>query len=50
VPPEIEWFASIFNLSARRAYENAIQDFMRFAGALLWSDPQQPHRPARQGA
>jgi site-specific recombinase XerD len=32
VPPEIEWFANITNRSTRRAYENAIQDFMRFAG------------------
>ena len=32
VPPEIEWFANITNRSTRRAYENAIDDFMRFAG------------------
>jgi integrase/recombinase XerD len=32
VPPEIEWFANIRNKSTRRAYENAIQDFMGFAG------------------
>ena len=32
VPPEIEWFANIRNKSTRRAYENAIQDFMRFTG------------------
>ncbi|MFL5266205.1 MAG: tyrosine-type recombinase/integrase [Stellaceae bacterium] len=32
VPPEIEWFANITNPSTRRAYENAIQDFMRFTG------------------
>jgi site-specific recombinase XerD len=32
VPPEVEWFANIRNRSTRRAYENAIQDFMRFAG------------------
>jgi site-specific recombinase XerD len=32
VPPEIEWFANITNASTRRAYENAIQDFMRFTG------------------
>jgi hypothetical protein len=31
VPPEIVWFANIRNLHTRRAYENAIGDFMRFA-------------------
>ena len=32
VPPEIEWFANITNKSTRRAYENALQDFMAFTG------------------
>ncbi|HEY1260487.1 MAG TPA: tyrosine-type recombinase/integrase [Stellaceae bacterium] len=32
VPPEVEWFANITNRSTRRAYENAIKDFMRFTG------------------
>jgi site-specific recombinase XerD len=32
VPPEVEWFANIRNKSTRRAYENAIQDFMGFTG------------------
>jgi site-specific recombinase XerD len=32
VPPEIEWFANIANPSTRRAYQHAIQDFMRFTG------------------
>ncbi len=32
VPPEIEWFANISNANSRRAYENAIRDFMRFIG------------------
>src|SRR5947207_12352275 len=32
VPPEVEWFANIRNASTRRAYENAIQDFMGFTG------------------
>jgi integrase/recombinase XerD len=32
VPPEFEWFANIRNRSTRRAYENAIGDFMRFTG------------------
>jgi integrase/recombinase XerD len=35
VPPEVEWFANIRNLSTRRAYENAIRDFMRFTGIAL---------------
>jgi integrase/recombinase XerD len=34
VPPEFEWFANIRNLHTRRAYENAIDDFMRFAGIV----------------
>ena len=34
VPPELEWFANLGNPSTRRAYENAIQDFMRFAGIV----------------
>jgi integrase/recombinase XerD len=32
VPPEVEWFKNIRNASTRRAYENAIKDFMRFTG------------------
>ena len=32
VPPEVEWFANITNRHTRRAYENAVKDFMRFAG------------------
>jgi len=32
VPSELEWFANIDNQSTRRAYENALQDFMRFTG------------------
>jgi len=32
VPPELEWFANIDNKSTRRAYENALQDFMWFTG------------------
>lgn len=32
VPSELEWFANIANPSTRRAYENALQDFMRFVG------------------
>ena len=32
VPPEIEWFANIRNRERRRAYENAIRDFMQFTG------------------
>src|SRR5271170_3105300 len=32
VPREVEWFANISNRHTRRAYENAVKDFMRFAG------------------
>ena len=32
VPPEVEWFANLTNKATRRAYENAIKDFMRFTG------------------
>ena len=32
VPPEVEWFANISNRHTRRAYENAVKDFMGFAG------------------
>src|SRR5256884_9019903 len=31
VPPEIEWSANITNPNARRAYQNDLKDFMRFA-------------------
>src|SRR5271155_6126977 len=34
VPPEIEWFANIRNRSTRRAYENAVRDFMQFTGIV----------------
>jgi integrase/recombinase XerD len=32
VRPEVEWFANLTNAHTRRAYENAVKDFMRFAG------------------
>jgi site-specific recombinase XerD len=32
VPPEVEWFANLGSRATRRAYENALQDFMRFTG------------------
>ena len=32
VPAELEWFANLGNASTRRAYENALQDFMQFTG------------------
>src|ERR1700685_2784464 len=32
VPPEVEWFANIRNAGTRRAYANAIKDFVLFAG------------------
>src|SRR5271154_2872910 len=34
VPPEAEWFANIKNPSTKRAYENAIGDFIRFTGIV----------------
>jgi integrase len=34
VPPEVEWFANLSNKSTRRAYENAIRDFMGFTGIV----------------
>ena len=34
VPPEVEWFANLSNPQTRRAYENAVKDFMRFAGIV----------------
>jgi len=35
VPPEIEWFANIDNAQTRRAYKNALQDFMNFTGIKI---------------
>ena len=32
VPPEVEWFANLANPHSRRAYQNAIRDFVRFTG------------------
>ena len=32
VPPEVEWFANITNANTRRAYQNDVRDFMKFAG------------------
>jgi site-specific recombinase XerD len=32
VPPELEWFANLRSPATRRAYENALQDFMSFTG------------------
>jgi integrase/recombinase XerD len=34
VPPENEWFANLGNPNTRRAYENAIKDFMQFTGIV----------------
>src|SRR3954447_11474963 len=34
VPPEVELFANLTNPQTRRAYENAVKDFMRFAGVM----------------
>ena len=30
MPPELEWFANLGNKQTRRAYENALKDFMQF--------------------
>src|SRR5271167_762724 len=62
VPPEVEWFANISNRHTRRAYENAVKDFMRFAGILrpeefravtrahliAWRDELRPARARRR--
>ncbi len=32
VPPEVKWFANLTNPSTRRAYENAVKDFVSFTG------------------
>jgi hypothetical protein len=32
MPREVEWFKNIRNASTKRAYENAIKDFMLFTG------------------
>src|SRR5580704_14072133 len=32
MPPEAEWFKNIRNPNTKRAYTNAIKDFMLFAG------------------
>jgi hypothetical protein len=32
VPPETEWFANLTNLHTKRAYEDAVGDFVRFTG------------------
>jgi len=34
VPPEVEWFANLTNRCTRRAYENAVRDFMTFSGIV----------------
>jgi integrase/recombinase XerD len=38
VPPAVEWFANITNRHTRRAYENAVRDFIQFARALVHFD------------
>src|SRR5205809_7714734 len=32
VPPEVEWLANITNAKTRRAYQNDVAEFSRFAG------------------
>jgi integrase/recombinase XerD len=34
VPPEGEWFENISNAHTKRAYENAIRDFIQFTGIV----------------
>jgi integrase/recombinase XerD len=61
VPPEVEWFANISNAHTRRAYENAVKDFMRFTGIqrpeefrttrghlIAWRDELRPPRTPRR--
>ncbi|MGE3308460.1 MAG: tyrosine-type recombinase/integrase [Limisphaerales bacterium] len=36
VPPLLEWLANIENPNTRRAYRNAVADFMAFAGVKNW--------------
>ena len=55
VPPEVEWFANISNPHTRRAYENAVKDFMRFAGirpagGISHRDARASDRLARRAA
>jgi len=38
VPPEVEWFANIVNPNSRRAYQNDLRHFMRFAGIVRPED------------
>jgi site-specific recombinase XerD len=38
VPPELEWFANLTNRCTRRAYEQAVGDFMRFTGIVRPED------------
>src|SRR3954470_9135159 len=45
VPPEVEGFANLTNPQTRRAYENAVKDFMRFAGIVRLEE-----FPTRTGA
>ena len=60
VPPEIEWFVNLANKATRRAYGNALQDFMQFTGivrpdefrsvtrahVIAWSDALAKREPA----
>ena len=53
VPPEVEWFANLSNACTRRAYENAVGDFMRFVGigrpeGVPHREPRPHHRLARR--
>lgn len=53
VPAEIEWFANLENQQTRRAYQNALQDFMKFVGIVRPDEfsgnhPLSCHRLARR--
>ena len=54
VPPEVEWFANLGNKVTRRAYENALGDFMRFVGLASTTEfrtvTRARHRLARRPA
>ncbi len=44
-PPEVEWFANLTNPRTRRVYDNAVKDFVRFAGITRRrSSARRPHR------
>jgi hypothetical protein len=42
VPAEAKWFADLGNNATRRAYQNALQAFMRFVGIAGHEKPNHP--------